>query len=56
MLFNYSAIDQKGSQTKGSIDAINIEVAISSLQRRNLTIESINPAEVKYFFKKGWIY
>ncbi|MEK7607506.1 MAG: type II secretion system F family protein [Patescibacteria group bacterium] len=54
MLFNYSAIDQKGNQTKGSIDAISIEVAISSLQRRDLTIESINPAEAKSFFQKDF--
>ncbi len=54
MLFNYSAIDQKENQTKGSIDAINIEVAISSLQRRDLTIESINPAEAKSFFQKDF--
>lgn len=54
MLFNYSTIDQKGNKTKGSIDAITVEVAISSLQRRDLVIESINPAEAKSFFQKDF--
>lgn len=54
MLFNYSAIDQKGNKTKGSIDAITVEVAISSLQRRDLVIESINPADAKSFFQKDF--
>ncbi|MEK7596773.1 MAG: type II secretion system F family protein [Patescibacteria group bacterium] len=54
MLFNYKAIDQRGSENKGSIDAISLEVAISSLQRRGLTIESINPADKKSFFQRDF--
>ncbi|MDO8579464.1 MAG: type II secretion system F family protein [bacterium] len=54
MLFNYKAIDQKGSENRGSIDAITLEVAISSLQRRGLVIESINPADKKSFFQKDF--
>lgn len=54
MLFNYKAIDQKGSENRGSIDAISLEVAISSLQRRGLVIESINPADKKSFFQKDF--
>lgn len=54
MLFNYSAIDQKGNKAKGSIDAISLEVAISSLQRRELVIESIKPADEKSLFSKDF--
>lgn len=45
MLFNYEVVDQSGKTSPGSIDAINIDVAISSLQRRGFTISSIKPAE-----------
>lgn len=45
MLFNYSALDETGAEKTGSIDAINIDVAITSLQRRGLVISSIKPAE-----------
>ncbi len=53
MLFNYEVIDNNGSTSSGSIDAINIDVAIGSLQRRGLTISSIKPAGVETnIFKK----
>lgn len=42
MLFIYQAIDQTGAPKNGSIDAVNVDVAISSLQRRGLVITSIN--------------
>ena len=45
MLFLYKAVDQNGSEQNGSIDALNIDVAINSLQRRNLVIKSIHPKE-----------
>jgi type IV pilus assembly protein PilC len=54
MLFNYSATDDKGVDAKGSIDAINIDVAISSLQRRGLIIKEVNPAEKTSFFEKDF--
>lgn len=41
MLFKYDAIDQGGQKQSGSIDAISRDVAISSLQRRGLSISSI---------------
>lgn len=47
MLFIYKAVDQSGVQKNGSIEAINIDVAISSLQRRGLVISSIKPADEK---------
>jgi|TARA_Y100000310_G_scaffold345866_1_gene471948 type IV pilus assembly protein PilC len=41
MIFNYTAVDSSGKQQSGTIDAIGRDVAISSLQRRGLTIVSI---------------
>jgi len=45
MLFNYNAIDQNGVESKGSIDAISMDVAITSLQRRGLVIRSVEPGD-----------
>lgn len=53
MLFKYTAIDKTGHETGGNIDAINEDVAISSLQRRGLVIASISPAEEKSFFGRN---
>ncbi len=44
MLFNYEVLDEKGEKKAGSIDAINVDVAISSLQRRGLVLASIKEA------------
>ncbi len=44
MLFNYQAVDNTGAQKVGSIDAVNIEIAISSLQRRGFVLTTINEA------------
>jgi len=53
MLFNYKVLDKDGNQTTGSIDAVSVDVAISSLQRRNLVISSIGPADSgQSFFKR----
>src|SRR3989338_11183711 len=52
MLFKYTAIDKIGNETAGSIDTINKDVAISSLQRQGLVISSIISAEEKSFFKR----
>ena len=41
MLFNYEALDETGAKKTGSIDAVNVEIAISSLQRRGLVLASI---------------
>jgi type IV pilus assembly protein PilC len=53
MLFNYTAIDNTGHETAGSVDAINEDVAISSLQRRGLVIASIASTENKSIFSKN---
>ena len=45
MLFNYEAVDTTGAQRNGSIDAVNVDVAIASLQRRGLVLTTIKDAE-----------
>jgi type IV pilus assembly protein PilC len=45
MLFEYKVIDQGGAPQTGTIDAISVDVAINSLQRRGFVISSIKPAE-----------
>ena len=45
MLFVYKAVDSNGSEQNGSIDALNVDVAINSLQHRGLIIKSINSQE-----------
>ncbi len=47
MLFNYKALDATGGEKIGAIDAINVDVAISSLQRRGLIISAIRGADEK---------
>ena len=47
MLFTYHAIDQDGRKRDGTIEATSQEVAVSSLQRRNLIISMIAPVEKK---------
>lgn len=55
MLFSYKAIDNNGEAKEGTVDAINLEVAISSIQKRGLILSSIEPVEDealkrKFFF------
>ncbi len=45
MIFDYKVINDTGSQAKGTIDALNKEVAISSLQRRGFIILDIKDPE-----------
>lgn len=42
MLFKYTVIDQKGVSSNGTIDALNSDIAVSSLQRRGFVISSIS--------------
>jgi len=44
MLFTYKAIDNTGAERTGSIEAINADVAVNSLQRRGFIISSIKSA------------
>lgn len=45
MLFSYKALDTTGAKREGTIEAINQDVAIASLQRRGLVIVSIKSPE-----------
>lgn len=45
MLFNYKAVDDKGINKEGGIDAPNRDLAISGLQRRGLIVLSIQDEE-----------
>ena len=38
MLFKYKAVDEKGINKEGQIDASNVDIAISGLQRRGFII------------------
>ncbi len=53
MLFRYTAIDQGGNKTEGNIEALNKEVAISSLQRRGFVIASIEEEGKKSFLERN---
>ncbi len=44
MLFNYEAIDSTGAKKNGAIDAVNVDIAINSLQRRGFVITTIREA------------
>lgn len=47
MLFKYTIIDESGQTQNGTIDAFDMDVAITSLQRRGMTLKSIVPSEQK---------
>ena len=47
MLFKYKAIDDKGVNKEGEIDASSQDVAISGLQRRGLVVISIKDSSAK---------
>src|SRR5579884_578862 len=46
-VFLYKAIDQEGNAREGSIDAVNVDLAITALQRRGLVISSIDEQNKK---------
>ncbi|MEX2013635.1 MAG: type II secretion system F family protein [Parcubacteria group bacterium] len=50
MLFNYKALENSGKQVSGSIEAVSLDVAVGSLQRRGLIISDIEPVE-----KESWL-
>ncbi|MDO8573027.1 MAG: hypothetical protein Q7S11_04705, partial [bacterium] len=52
MLFSYKAITKSGEERTGNIDAVNEDVAISSLQRRDLVIVSIHSADKIPIFER----
>lgn len=53
MLFNYEALDASGAKKTGSIDAVNVDIAIASLQRRGLVLTSVKNAEETSVLQKS---
>jgi type IV pilus assembly protein PilC len=43
MLFSYRALDADGHERSGTVEALSQDVAVSTLQRRNLIVSSIEP-------------
>jgi type IV pilus assembly protein PilC len=52
MLFNYKALENSGKRVTGSIEAVSLDVAVGSLQKRGLIIAEIEPAEKERWFAK----
>ncbi|MBX4181424.1 type II secretion system F family protein [Candidatus Parcubacteria bacterium] len=50
MLFKYQALENTGKNTNGTIEAVSLDVAIGSLQKRGLIIMNIEPDE-----KVSWL-
>lgn len=49
MLFTYRALDQEGHEREGTVEALSMDVAVTTLQRRSLIVSSIEPAAQKSF-------
>lgn len=47
MLFNYHALDKDGHAREGTVEALSMDVAVATLQRRELVVSSIEPAAAK---------
>src|SRR3989344_4157339 len=45
MLFYYKAVSKDGKEAEGSVDSSSVDTAISELQKRDLVIMEIKPAE-----------
>lgn len=45
MLFEYKAIDQHNASREGTVEASNVDTAISTVQKRGYTVVSIDPIE-----------
>lgn len=50
MLFNYHALEKDGHAREGTIEALSMDVAVATLQRRELIVSSIEPAASKSLF------
>ena len=59
MLFAYRALDTDGHERQGSIEALSMDSAVGTLQRRNLIVSSIepitkkSPLEIEFAFFKA---
>lgn len=49
MLFSYRALDTEGHERSGTVEALSMDVAVSTLQRRGLVVSAIDPADKKSF-------
>lgn len=47
MLFSYHALDKDGHERAGTVEALSVDVAVSTLQRRGLIVSSIEPIAQK---------
>jgi type IV pilus assembly protein PilC len=47
MLFNYRSLDQDGHEREGTVEALTMDMAVTTLQRRGLIVSSIEPATKK---------
>jgi len=56
MLFTYEAVDQHGQTQEGTIDVVNKDAAISALQKRGLTIYSIESAKEGSVFDQEFTF
>lgn len=52
MLFKYEAKSPEGESSSGTIEAASLDIAVDSLQRRNLIIVSLKPAEAGSIWQK----
>lgn len=52
MQFSYTAVDKEGKGREGTIDAANVDIAISALQRRDLIISAIDPVQTGSFIER----
>jgi type IV pilus assembly protein PilC len=56
MVYKYKVIDEKGEAQEGTIDAVSVDVAISSLQRKGYVISAITPLEQQSFFQTKFTF
>ena len=52
MLFNYKALENSGKRVAGAIEAVSLDVAVGSLQKRGLIIAQIEPAEKTPWYER----
>lgn len=50
MLFTYKGLDTDGHEREGTVEALSMDVAVSTLQRRGLVVSSIEPVNKKGIF------
>ncbi len=55
-LFTYTALDVEGNERRGTIDAVNMDIAIAALQRRGLVISGIDPTESASLLSKRFSF